>query len=107
MEYHYERMTFCLYNETSIYIIFNFCVFVCLTGYRLGLWRSHRLETDIIRTSMAWRGAIRGKFFRKVTSGEITEEKSNAVNAFLWENISDFRFYVQKTIIMRVFTFMW
>jgi hypothetical protein len=56
---------------------------------------------------MAWRGAIRGKFFRKVTSGEITEEKSNAVNAFLWENISDFRFYVQKTIIMRVFTFMW
>jgi hypothetical protein len=56
---------------------------------------------------MAWRGAIGGKFFRKLTSGGITEEKSNATNAFLWENFSDFRFYVQKTIIMRVFTFMW
>jgi hypothetical protein len=28
------------------------CVFVCVTGYRLGPWRSYKHETGIIRTSM-------------------------------------------------------
>jgi hypothetical protein len=46
----------------------------CLTGYRLGPWRSYRYETGIIRTSMA-RGCARWtKFSRKVTIGRSTKK---------------------------------
>jgi hypothetical protein len=34
------------------------------------------------------------KFSRKVTSGQITEEKLHATNAFLWEKDSAFCFNV-------------
>jgi hypothetical protein len=42
---------------------------------------------------MTWRGAIGGKFFRKLTSGGITQEKIFAPIDILWENFSDFRFF--------------
>ncbi len=61
-----------LYNNT---LILSVCVCVYLTGYRLGPWRSYRYETGIIRTSMTWRGAFRGNFFRKVTSGGIMSKQ--------------------------------
>jgi hypothetical protein len=41
---------------------------------------------------MTWRGAMRANFFRKVTSGGITEEKSYATNAFLWGKLKNFTF---------------
>jgi hypothetical protein len=41
---------------------------------------------------MTWRGAIRANFFRKVTSGGITEEKSYASNAFLRGKLKSFMF---------------
>jgi hypothetical protein len=78
-----------------VYIIISlFCLFVCvcLTSYRLGPWTSYTHETDIIRTSMTWRGAIRWNFFRKVTSNGITEEKSYSTNAFLWWKFWSFMF---------------
>jgi hypothetical protein len=56
-------------NWISIYIISLFCPCVCLTGYRLGLWRSYRHEIGIIRTSMIWREDIGRKFSRKAASG--------------------------------------
>jgi hypothetical protein len=41
---------------------------------------------------MTWRGAMRANFFRKVTSGGITEEKSYTTNAFLWAKFKSFMF---------------
>ncbi len=61
------------------------CLSVCLSGYRLGSWKCYNLETGIIGTSMTWGCAMWKKFSRKVTSGRVTEEKSFATNAFLWE----------------------
>jgi hypothetical protein len=65
-----------------------------MTGYRLGSWRSYRHKTGIIRTTVTWRGDIGGKISRKVASGQITEEKNNAINAFLWEKYRAFCFNV-------------
>ncbi len=73
------------------------CVCVCLTLYRLGPWTQYRLKTGVIRTSMTWTRDFRKKFSRKVTSGQITEEKLYATNAFLWEKYSAFCFNVFKS----------
>ncbi len=57
-------------STSSIYIIISlFCLCVCVYGYRLGSWISHKHETGIIRSSMIWKGDIGQKFSRKVTSG--------------------------------------
>jgi hypothetical protein len=46
---------------------------------------------------MTWRDAIRGNFFRKVTSGGITEEKIYVTNAFLWGKLKSFMFIYPKS----------
>ncbi len=71
------------YFTPCIYIIL--ILPVCVSLYRLGLWRSYRLETDVIRTSMTWRGAAGKKIYLKVINSGIIIEKSYATNAFLWE----------------------
>jgi hypothetical protein len=43
---------------------------------------------------MTWRGGILGKPSQKVASGQITEEKHYAINAFLWEKYRAFCFNV-------------
>ncbi len=72
---------FCVFKYNIL-----FCVFVCMTGYRLDPWTSYKHETGIIRTSRTWGCATWTIFSRKVTSGQITKQKFYAINAFLWEN---------------------
>ncbi len=78
---------FCYKNAITFYITqYNTLIpSVCLIGYRFSPWTSYRLETSIIRTSMTWGCVTWKNFFRKVSSGQITEEKYFAINAFLWE----------------------
>ncbi len=76
-----------LFLKLIIYIIMSlFCVFVCMACYRLGPWTSYRHEISIIRTSRTWGCATWKKFPRKVTSGQISEQKCFATSAFQWEN---------------------
>jgi hypothetical protein len=79
--------------------ILSVCPSVCLTLYRLGPWMGYRLETGVIRTSTTWTRDFVEKFSRKVTNGQITEEKLYATNAFLWEKYRAFCFNVWKAII--------
>jgi hypothetical protein len=57
-----------------LYIYNTLILSVCLTGYRLGSWRSYRHKAGIVRTSMTRGCATRKQFSRKVTSGRITEK---------------------------------
>jgi hypothetical protein len=89
-------------GTTNLLVYYNnriLCVCVCLTLYRLGPWVWYRLETSVIRTSMTWTRDFEKKFSRKVTSGQITEEKLYATNVFLWEKYRAFCFNVWKAII--------
>ncbi len=67
----------------NLYIYNTLIPFMYLTGYRLGPWTWHRLETSIIRTSMTWGRTTWKNFFRKVA--KVTEQKYFTTNAFLWE----------------------
>jgi hypothetical protein len=100
---------------TSIWVVSSSCIsfeinlsvlyhpyFVCLTLYRLGPWTWYRLETGVIRTSKNWTRDFWKKFFRKVTSGQITREKVYDFNAFLWEKFCAICFHVWNAIILRV-----
>ncbi len=59
------------------------CLFVF--GYRLGFWKRSSLNIGIIKTSRTWGYAKWKEFSRKVTSGQITEEKCYATSTFLWQ----------------------
>jgi hypothetical protein len=90
---------------STIYIILpvfclSVCPSVCLTLYRLGPWTWYRLDIGVIRTSMTWTRDFGKKFSRKVTSGQITEEKLYATNAFLWEKYRVFCFNVWKQSLL-------
>ncbi len=65
-----------------------FCVCVCVTLYRLGLWASYRHETVIIRTSMTRRGTYDKKCFQKVNSDRIIKEKTKPLMLFYGKNFS-------------------
>ncbi len=68
-----------VYNNILILSVY-LCIFV--TGYKLGLWRAHRHETGVIRTSMIWKEDIKWKICWKATGDGIIEK--NYTNAFLW-----------------------
>ncbi len=59
-----------------------------MTAYILDPWTSYRHEIGIIRTSRTSRCAVGKKFSRKVTSGQITEQKYYTTNAVLCENFT-------------------
>jgi hypothetical protein len=54
-------------SEYNLYIYIIYILFVCLTGYRLGPWRSYGYETGIIRTSMTWGCDHRPSYRKKAT----------------------------------------
>ncbi len=67
----YNTLILSISLSLSLSLSLSVCVCVCVTGYRLGPWKSYRLETGIIRTSMAWRGAIGEIFFENWTVAEL------------------------------------
>ncbi len=84
-------------KNTNIYIIISknvclsvylsICLSVCLfVRLKTQLLDMIQTQDRIIRTSRTWGCATWTKFFRKVTSGRITEVKIYATNAFLRQN---------------------
>jgi hypothetical protein len=60
------------FNQYLYLYYYNILILcMCLTGYRLGPWRSYRLEIGIIRTSMTWGCAKRRNFPEKWPAAEL------------------------------------
>jgi hypothetical protein len=104
--------TYFLFLFENFYIYNTRILSVCLTGYRLGPWKSYRHETGIIRTSMIWGYTTRTKLSQKVISGRPTEKRLRHLRIISHVFYCPFRerilfqvWYIYQNSLLSVFKF--